>query len=269
MHAGGSYITIPVVNRLQNALDGADVATFDPFISTHSVSENDIVAIEQVAKTFAGIADSLNMSIGLVHHTRKATTGPVGQIEDSRGASSLIDAARIRRAINTMSEAQAKAAGIDPDTDRHRYISADLSRSNLSPPGDGLTFYKMESVDLQNETLEQEADSVGVPTPYKYIAAKKVEFAPDEQAVALEAIATGGPWRDDVRSPVWVGNAIATALGLPISDAVTKARIVKLLGDLLAGGRIETFETKDEKRRPRTFVRVVPVADDFQDDKQA
>ena len=104
-------------------------------------------------------------SIGIVHHNRKSITGAAGQIEDSRGASALIDAVRVRRAINTMSETQARASRFE--IDKHKlYLSADLSRSNLSPPASALRWYHLQSVDLDNATTTQPSDKIGVPEPY-------------------------------------------------------------------------------------------------------
>ena len=48
-----------------------DVFILDPFVKTHAVPENDNGAIDQVARRYAGIADTANCSIELTHHVRK------------------------------------------------------------------------------------------------------------------------------------------------------------------------------------------------------
>ena len=84
-----------------------DVMTVDPFVSSHRVTENDNNAIETVAKTSAGIADETRSAIDLVHHTRK-TGGRETVVEDGRGGSALLYAARSARVLNGMTEAEAK-----------------------------------------------------------------------------------------------------------------------------------------------------------------
>ena len=67
--------------------------------------------METVAREWVRIAEATRCSVGIAHHTRK-TGGIAVTIEDSRGASALTNVARVRRAINKMSEPQARAAGI-------------------------------------------------------------------------------------------------------------------------------------------------------------
>ena len=260
---GAAKIALPLVSELQYALKflKMDCLSVDPFISSHSISENDVVGMDAVVKTWSGMAQRGNVSIGLSHHTRKAMSSgtSVGAIEDSRGASSVIDAARVRRALNTMTESQAKGAGID-DKKRHYYVSADLSRSNLSPPASALTWYRLESVDLDNATDTHESDKVGVPEPYEYVNLGDVEFAIDEQRAALTALKAGIGLRMDIRADTWAGATIATALALDIDGKSkvgksNRVRITKLIDDWLVKGVLEAYEETDGKRRPKLFIK--------------
>jgi len=91
----GTMIADPVVKELKDAIKarGIDVMTVDPFVSCHRVAENDNPAIDAVAKKFAEIADETDCSIELEHHVRK-TNGNEATVDDGRGASSLVGAAR-------------------------------------------------------------------------------------------------------------------------------------------------------------------------------
>ena len=64
-----------------------DVLVLDPFIKTHGVSENDNMAIDFVATTYAQIATGTNCSIELLHHIRKQGSGGGEEItaDDGRG----------------------------------------------------------------------------------------------------------------------------------------------------------------------------------------
>ena len=90
----------------------------------------------------------------------------------------------------------------------------DTSNSNLTPPATSLDWYELKSVDLDNMTIEQESDRMGVPVSFEYMAAdNELEVTEEEKDEALAAIRKRGKWRADMRSPDWVGKPIADALG--------------------------------------------------------
>jgi hypothetical protein len=68
-------IVFPDADALTKALieSRIDVLILDPFVKTHSVSENDNAAIDSVARKFNDIAESADCSIELAHHVRKAS----------------------------------------------------------------------------------------------------------------------------------------------------------------------------------------------------
>ena len=82
--------------------------TLDPFVSTHrGVSENANEEIEQVVQAIRHIAHETGCSIDLVHHSLKPqvrnSEAHAGDMNASRGASSLIGAVRIVYTITSMS----------------------------------------------------------------------------------------------------------------------------------------------------------------------
>ena len=166
-------IAIPLVNAVVEAIRDhrIDVLIIDPFVSSHSVSENDNVAIDRVAKQWSDIADKTGCHIHWVHHNRKAREGSgASTIEDARGASSLRDAARTRRVLNRMTETQAKSAGLI--TGAHRsYFFSDPDTSSMIRPAHAHEWYEIVSVNLGNGDVG-DGDEVGVVTPWDHPAAE-------------------------------------------------------------------------------------------------
>ncbi|UJX47315.1 AAA family ATPase [Xanthobacter sp. YC-JY1] len=83
-----------------------DVVIIDPFVSSHRVPENDNGDIDLVAKRWASIANSSGAAVELVHHVRKLT-GAEAAIEEARGGSALMAAARSGRALSRMTKPEA------------------------------------------------------------------------------------------------------------------------------------------------------------------
>lgn len=75
--ASGCRVNRPVVDAVIVALREykVDYLDVDPFVSSHSVEENDNHAIDAVAKEWCGIARAANAAIGLTHHVRKPSGG--------------------------------------------------------------------------------------------------------------------------------------------------------------------------------------------------
>jgi RecA-family ATPase len=90
--------------------DAIDVVIIDPFVASHRVGENDNMAIDAIAKQWAALANEQQVSIDLVHHTRKPPFGGEADntIHDARGATALVDAARTVRVLNVMTEAEGR-----------------------------------------------------------------------------------------------------------------------------------------------------------------
>jgi RecA-family ATPase len=108
-------ISVPVVNEVIETIraNKLDVFQVDPFVSSHRVTENDNNAIDRVAKTWARIADQTGVAIELVHHVRKTAPGQEITVEDGRGASALLAAARSARVLNPMAENEANSFGLE------------------------------------------------------------------------------------------------------------------------------------------------------------
>ncbi len=167
-----AIIQTPDAEELEAAIrkNGIVAMTIDPFVRVHQVDENDNAAIDAVADIFARIADKTGCAFNLVHHTRKAPAGSSegleGIADNSRGAGSLVAAARIAHTVLPMSTKDAERLGI-PAEDRRWYVRMDDAKGNMSPPAEGAEWFKWESVPLGNGSLGIAGDEVGVLGPWE------------------------------------------------------------------------------------------------------
>lgn len=252
----GAVILKPNVQAVIDTIrqHGILVARFDPFVSTHMVTENDNNAIAAVAREWAQIADITGASIALTHHSRKSN-GNQTTIEDARGAVALIDASRSVRALNSMSEDEAKKAGV---TTRRAYFRVDQGKVSMGPPADKAEWYHIASVQLPNGDAFEQGDSVGVVEPWEW--PDPFDGISSDDAVRVQqAVSQGGPWREDVRAAAWVGHRVATVLGLDSKTPVEREKVKGLIRTWVKNGVLETHDGYDEKSNPRTFVRVGPA----------
>lgn len=250
----GALIVEPVIDALKETItkNKIDVLVIDPFVSSHRVTENDNMAIDRVAKTWAKIANDTNCAIDLVHHVRKLNGAEVS-VEDGRGAVALLAAARSARTLNSMTEEEAASAGIEANR-RRRHFRADNGKSNLAPAPERSDWFELVSVDLGN------GDSVGAVTPWKW-PDPLADVSVSDLRKVQEAVAAG-QWRDSVQAKDWVGNAIAEAMKLNVSDTREKAKIKGLLKIWKSKGMLVVIDRPDDKRNMRPFVEVGEWAND-------
>jgi hypothetical protein len=250
LRGGETKIAVPIVSRLIEVVRDLhiDVIIVDPFVSTHGVPENDNNAIDQVAKKWADIADKTNAHVHISHHTRK-TNGMGATAEDSRGASSLHNAMRTRRAISVMTAAEAEKVGIKGNG-RLAYFKADTTGSSMTKPAEAQEWYKFESVPLNNgKKFGIDGDEVGVVTKWEYVVPSADDLSDLDVEVALAALEIGGPWRADFRAKEnWAGEAVATALHLDLAAEADKKRVKRYLRDWMEQGRLEVYPGLDKHR---------------------
>lgn len=250
--SSGTTILSPNVEMIVDTIRRLelDVIIVDPFVSSHRVTENDNNAIDMVAKTWGRIADQTNTAVELVHHTRKAN-GAETTVEDGRGASALLYAARSARALNAMTKEEGERAGVE----RHRgFFRADNGKANLAPPPEGSDWFQMVSVDLDNGDGIHESDHVGVVTSWKWPDPFDGVTAADLRAVQ-ERIASAD-WRESPQASSWVGKAIAEALDLDADDKADRQKIRSLLATWLKAGVLVRVTVPDEHRKDRPMIRV-------------
>ena len=244
------------IRRLRDTIlrDQIDVLILDPFVSLHSVEENNNSGIDRVAKALTRVAVETNCAIMLAHHSRKGGTSEVGKtttVEDGRGAIALRDAVRSARALNKMTTKEAEKAEIE-EWRRGYYFRADNGKANLTPPAEVADWYEMKSIDLENHGPDadwDEGDRVGVVVPWSFPEPEPIAKTQRDIGTAITAVRAGGPWRRDLRSKVepWVGKPIGEALGVDPENRATRAQLVRLIQSWITAGYLKVVIGK----RPR------------------
>jgi hypothetical protein len=256
----GTVIAQPVVDAMKATIreNRIDVVFLDPFVACHGASENDNGAINAIAKTIARMADEPNTAWDLVHHSRK-TGGAEITVEDGRGASALLAAARSGRVLNSMTKEEAERAGVEKP---RGFFRVDNGKANLAPPPDKSEWFKLQSVSLGNggDNPFDQHDEVAVVTPWEW---------PDAMADVtvshlrqVQAAVAAGRWRENHQAKNWVGNAVAQVMKLDLANKNQKAKVIRLIKTWVSNGMLVTVESEDEKRMRRTFVEVGQLATD-------
>jgi len=261
----GYRIAVPIVEALVTELleRQIDVLIVDPFVSSHGVAENDNGAIDAVVKTWASIAKRAGCSIVLVHHTKKLG-GEKATAEASRGAVSLIAAARVTLVFNRMDREEAQRFGIVEDKERRRLFTVQDDKANRAPAEDA-EWFRLASQDVDNSTGEDdpfgyEGDSVGVVT--RWSPPDAFEGITVDHLRRVQAAVDAGEFKAHHSASDWVGIAVAGALGLDASDKGDRARILKMVGVWEANGALRVEERKDHNRQMKKFMVVGKAADD-------
>lgn len=240
----GTRVLEPVVDALVAELvrRRIDVLIVDPFVSCHSVAENDNGAIDMVAKAWGRVAERANCSVLLVHHVRKLNGAEV-EVDSIRGGGSLVAAARVAQVLATMTKDEAERAGLDT----HRgYFRVEDGKANLSPPADDSKWIHLESVRLAN------GDDVAVVEPWQWPDALDGLSVAD--LLSVQKAVADGLWRQDAQAGAWAGRAVAAVLGLDADDKSDKARIKSLLRTWIGNGALKVVDDQDEARKIRKFV---------------
>jgi hypothetical protein len=226
------------------------------------------MAIDAIAKTLGRIADRANCAIELVHHVRK-TNGNEITVEDGRGASSLLAAARSVRVLNPMSKDEAEKVGVEVERKGY-FFRSDIGKANLAPPSDKATWFRLTSVPIGNGTafrsvedgfveVDQEGgDVVGVVTPWDW--PEPLDAVTMADLKAAQAGIAKGKWKKDVRAAAWVGIPIAAALKLDTSNKSDRGKITKLIQIWIKNGALKVVVGKDGSRHDREFVEVGELA---------
>jgi hypothetical protein len=251
MTRNGAMIVRPVVDSLVAELirRRIDIIKIDPFVSSHTVPENDNGAMDMIVKEWGKVAERANCAVELYHHPRKSNGAEV-TAEDGRGGSAFVSGARVKRPLNRMTQAEGDQAGVK----NHRLYFRIISDTNLAPPADKSDWYKLVSIDLGNGPLNGPGDSVGVVTKWEWPDPLAGMTAADFDKVA--AVIRAGKWRESPQASKWVGRAVAEALALNADNKADKAKILGMLKVWRAAGSLVVVEDQDEKREIRKFIEV-------------
>jgi RecA-family ATPase len=230
-----------LLRQISNAIgdNGIDLASFDPLVTLHSVSEMDTGKMDTVIRLFSGVADETDTGIELAHHVRKPMAGAPADfdVHDIRGVMAITDAARAVRVLNRMNEKDAEAAGCS-EPERLSRFRVDRAKGNYSK-GDAATWRQFVSVDLPN------GDSVGVVAQWNYPG--QGEQTPEKAAADERAEQTFLQLLDKftARNTNVSANSGPTYAPAKFADEreaktakVSKAALKAAMGRLLDSGRI-------------------------------
>jgi hypothetical protein len=175
-------------------LHGVGLVAVDPFSNIHEVEENARADMAPVMDALVYLAQRADVSVLLVHHTRKGGAGEGGNKADAvRGSSVQTTKPRAVITVETMSEEAAKKLGV-PEEERRSYFRADLEgKSNMAPVGEA-RWFRMIGHTLDNATEEDPADVVGVAE--RWIPQPPQGLSETQKAEALRIIHTGPAERE-------------------------------------------------------------------------
>ena len=248
----GAIVARPIVDAVIATIKANEIGLMivDPFVASHRVIENDNPAIETVAAAWAEIADVTGCSIELVHHARK-TSGAEITVEDGRGGSALLAKVRSARTLNGMTKEESEKAGVE----NHRsFFRVENGKANLTAPADKADWYQLISIDLGN------GDSVGVVARWTWPNA--FDGVDVSHLRAVQAAIAIGRWRENSQAKNWAGRAVASVMGLDVTNKAHRSKIVSLLKTWILNGMLVVVNGKDERHETRSFIEVGKLADD-------
>jgi len=253
---GGFRIMRPVSESLIEELRARqiDYLDIDPFVSSHSVDENNNGAIDAVSKEWVRIAHEANCAVGLAHHVRKPN-GAEATAFDARGAVSMINAARSCLVFQKMTKEVAQDFRI-PDCDRKRYFSVYDDKNNKAPAPSSANWFRFVSVGLGNGDQTGPEDSIGAiecweaPDTFAGVTARQLYFV-QQQIDENPAKA-----RKHSASAQWVGKLVAYVLDLNVNDEADKRRIGKMISTWIGNGALRVVERATPSKEIKEFVEV-------------
>jgi hypothetical protein len=250
--SNGARILKPKVDELiaEIITRKVDALIVDPFVSCHSVNENDNGAIDAVAKEWGRVADATGCAVELIHHSKK-TAGREINAESSRGAVALISAARSAAVLNQMTAAEGDSMSLDTSA-RGRLFRADNGKANLAPPGAQSVWYRLASVDLGNPEGPHKADSIGVVERF-YPPHPMHDVEPDAIAQIQEALADG-EGRAHNTSLDWAGNVVAQILDRDPTDPGARKAITGMLKIWIKDGSLRVVEKRGNAGKMLKFI---------------
>jgi len=223
-----------------------DVVLIDPLRMTHSVPENDNSGMGRVIELFAQVAAEADCAVHLWHHTRKGNGGET-TIEAARGASAIVDVPRSVEIGSKMTSDEASKMGVEHH--RRGFYFSTYGVANFAPPIERRQWFELKNVDLMNAIP---GDSVGVVATWNPPSVEAAALSPEQVARIVTEIGFTPRWREDVRASMWVGKAVAQALGL--SHEADREQVKGVLARLLQTRVLKMVTAPDERRKPKPFI---------------
>lgn len=229
-----------------------DVLIIDPWVSAHRLPESANTEIDALIKDgLSAIAEQAKISIDIVHHVRKPSTGQTEvTADDARGASALVSAVRSARVLNLLTPNQATSANITEE-DRRRHFRVDFGKTSMVPANSTSKWHRLASVALGNATRNMPEDHVGVVTPWTLPDAFSDVQVDDIRKVQAEI--AKGEWAENIQASNWAGVVIGTVMQFDSRTGPGKAKAKALLAAWVKSGalRIEmVHDSRNGRARP-------------------
>jgi hypothetical protein len=228
-----------------------DVFMIDPLVSFHGVIENDNSHMDVVVKEgFGAIANQTNSAGELFHHPGKPRPGQAETtVEDSRGASAVIWAVRSARVFNFTTPEEAVKLGLSED-ERRLHIRITNGKANAGPLGKA-KWMRLVVENLANGDAVAAASPFSPPDPFKNVTTADMELA--------RKLAATGEYRADMRSPKWIGYALATHFDLKIvhkgnNDPKDLEQLKSIIKTWLSNKVLKIEERKDNDNKTREYM---------------
>lgn len=227
-----------------------DIFMLDPWVSFHAVRESENTDMDLVIKQGLGrIANETNSAGEIFHHPGKPKPGQDTTVEDARGASAIILAARSARVFNFMTSNEAEKLGITED-DRWRYIRISNGKANMGPIGKA-NWIKIEAEIMPSGEEVACSTRWNPPNPFEGVSVD------DMQGGAK--LAQGGALRANSQSPQWYGWALADMLKIPISYGADNnvkdvARVKTIIKTWIGNKVLKVVDREDERRRKKKYI---------------
>lgn len=254
--AGEFIIRQPVVDALVEELKARkiDHIDIDPFVSSHSVDENDNGAIDAVSKEWVKVAHEADCAVSLAHHVRKPN-GSEPSAFDARGAVAMINAARSVLVLQKMPKDVAQEFRI-AECDRKRFFSVFDDKNNKAPPAAQAQWYEFVGVGLGNGDDTGPEDNIGAirrwqaPDTFGGVTVQQLWHVQNQiQANPEQA-------RKHSEARGWVGKIVARVLDRNLDDEGEKQAIKKMVLTWLNNGALRSIERKDDRGEIREYVEV-------------
>jgi hypothetical protein len=179
----------PAMERIEELIaeHKPDLIVFDPLVELHNAEENDNGALRAVMAQFRTVAKRHNAAIVIVHHVKKGLSSIAGDADATRGASSIVGAARIVVTLAAMSKEEAQNFGFSA-RQAQGYFRVDGAKANYSALAETEWFERHPFLLDNGET---------VIAPISWMPPTAAAANDDVIAAALAGIAAGshdGPW---------------------------------------------------------------------------
>jgi hypothetical protein len=259
----GALVMMPVANKLRTFVqeNKIDVLWADPFTETFDGDENDNSQVKWAMQIWRDeIARPTKAAVYLVHHTTKYASNGAGDVNVIRGASAIVNSARIAATLMPMTSEEAAKIGVDDD-ERHWFIRYDDAKANQSLKSGAAQWFKKQSITLDNGRGFDPPDEVGAlvpwspPDPFDGIMAAEINTflqKIDDGIIDKDGVVTGVRYTSSTKGGTKETGRWAGCLAVEHFD-VSEATARKLIATWLRNGSlVEKDYQCPERRRARS-----------------